>query len=127
MNRLFGVALAGFPETASGNALWRDSVNQMLPAISQPYLAAMFALLSFQPLSAILNNEGLLLRDRIGFACRFCDDRDVRTPADRCARPRTAHPFGPFGPPRNSSRSLCELPPTRPSARAISRAFSSPV
>lgn len=59
------------------NPLWKETVASLSSQFQHPYLRAVFVFLTSSNLSLILENEGLSLSDRVGFACRFLDDREL--------------------------------------------------
>jgi len=74
--KLVSLVLSGYEDQKS-NPLWKESVGGLSGQFQHPYLRAMFVFLTSTNLYSVLENEGLALADRIGFACRFLDDREL--------------------------------------------------
>lgn len=73
--QLVALALAGF--TDNRETLWQQEICSMQKnALDDPYLRATFAFLTSpsEKYESVLNETGMSVRDRIGFACNFLSD-----------------------------------------------------
>jgi len=75
--KLVSLALAGYTEDSRTNPLWKESVAALTAQFQHPYLKAIFTFLTSANPFSVLDNDGLSLSDRVGFACRFLDDREL--------------------------------------------------
>ncbi|KJE89668.1 WD repeat-containing protein mio-B [Capsaspora owczarzaki ATCC 30864] len=79
---LVAMALAGYAEK---NALWKEMCGHLRSRLQHPYLRAAFAFLTAEPaeFSEVLEERGVSLADRVGFACRFLNDSQLTQFATR--------------------------------------------
>lgn len=71
---MVGVAVSGY--SSEGAGLWRETVAGALHSLPDPALRALFTFLTCQGevYTGVLQEEGLLLADRLGFAATFLSD-----------------------------------------------------
>jgi len=71
---MVGVAVSGY--SSEGAGLWREMVGVSMGSLPYPTLRALFAFLTCQEevYTSVLEEEGLLLADRLGFAVTFLPD-----------------------------------------------------
>ncbi|CAG7836336.1 unnamed protein product [Allacma fusca] len=76
---IIGMAIAGFSDEK--NSLWREMAQTSCPNLDDPYVRAIFAFLTEADTSyeTILNEKGLSVADRVGFACSFLSDSKLVT------------------------------------------------
>ncbi|XP_018335553.1 GATOR complex protein MIOS [Agrilus planipennis] len=71
---IVAMALAGFSDDK--NSVWKQISAGTRAQIGDPYLRAMFAFLTAENYNydAVLNEDGMLVEDRVAFACTFLSD-----------------------------------------------------
>lgn len=71
------MALAGFSDDK--NSLWKHFCSSPKVKLGDPYLKAMFAFLTAENgnYDGVLNENGMLVEDRVGFACIFLPDNKL--------------------------------------------------
>jgi len=76
--QLVALALAGF--TDNRDTLWQEMCGTHRNTLSDPYLRAAFAFLTSQSekYEFVMNEVGMSVRDRIGFACHFLSDAHLQ-------------------------------------------------
>uniref|UniRef100_A0A5K3FHL8 RIC1 domain-containing protein n=1 Tax=Mesocestoides corti TaxID=53468 RepID=A0A5K3FHL8_MESCO len=81
---LTGLALSGFSDPR--NQFWRSTCADVLARLNNPYLRFMFKFLTcsrgdrgdIKDFKEILENEDLILIDRLAFACLYLNDQELR-------------------------------------------------
>ncbi|BFZ63774.1 hypothetical protein YB2330_004906 [Saitoella coloradoensis] len=75
--KLMSTAVAGYMQFSgnTGSSAWRDLCQSLSQELDDAYLRAIFAYISTGDWSLVLREECLPLRDRVGIALRFLDDR----------------------------------------------------
>ena len=59
---------------------WKESCRMLSNELENPYIRAIFALISTSgDWYSVLAEKGLSLKDRVGIALRFLSDEEVRT------------------------------------------------
>lgn len=78
-SNLYSVAMALGGFTAERSALWRQLCSQSRQHLTDCYLRAAFAFLTCEHDSydAVLNETGMAVADRVGFACTFLNDNKL--------------------------------------------------
>ncbi|CAH0752477.1 unnamed protein product [Bemisia tabaci] len=71
---IVAMAVSGFSDSKSG--MWRELCTSSMLQLSDPYLRAMFAFLTSESDSydGVLTEQGILVSDRVAFACMFLND-----------------------------------------------------
>ena len=60
--------------------MWIDLCKALSTELNDPYLRAMFTLISTnENWNSVLQTEGLSLKDKLGIALRFLNDKEVNT------------------------------------------------
>eukprot|EP01134_Creolimax_fragrantissima_P001863 CFRG1863T1 len=73
------MGLSGY--TYERDSIWREWCSGYCSRIQDPYLRAAFYFLTSlgPPFTNVLNENGMCLSDRLGFACRFLPDKDLHS------------------------------------------------
>ena len=81
---MVSVAVSGYPGDTDTD-LWRDTVSASLSSLPHPALRAIFSFLTSRDAgySSVLEEQGLLLVDRLGFAVTFLDDAGLESFIER--------------------------------------------
>ncbi|SCU79109.1 LAMI_0A07360g1_1 [Lachancea mirantina] len=77
--RLIATAIAGYAayKNQPGNNAWRDQCRRMSSDLEDPYLRVIFGFIADNDWWDILYEPAISLRERLGVALRFLNDRDL--------------------------------------------------
>lgn len=85
--RLIATAIAGYMafKDQPGNNSWREQCRRMSSELDDPYLRVIFAFIADNDWWDILYEPAISLRERLGVALRFLNDRDLSKFLERTA------------------------------------------
>ncbi|QLQ79068.1 hypothetical protein HG537_0B04160 [Torulaspora globosa] len=85
--RLIATAIAGYVafKDQPGNNSWREQCRRMSSELDDPYLRVIFAFIADNDWWDILYEPAISLRERLGVALRFLNDRDLSKFLERTA------------------------------------------
>ena len=77
--QLIAAAVAGYSTNMSnsGNNAWREQCRKMGMNLENPYLRAIFTYISDNDWYEIINDPSISIRERLGIALRFLNDKDL--------------------------------------------------